>query len=272
MRRTLLALALLATSASAQSVINVDAINANPDDYVRYLIPLVQRDIKGANGSVWTSELRFRNRWDRDIPIIGPLCSPVADPCVPPIDIPPGATVTLPIQPRGDGVDGAFLYVPIAVTGGPRPAITLHVRDTSKGTGGYGTQVVTPRIDEYQPRVDLIGIPTDSRYRGTLRIYGSGAAPQLVRVSTYSETGNDVLNTQLVPLSGILNIAFDPFPSHPAYAQLDAVPDSVRAADADRIRIVVDTPDAGDNPPLIWALVTITDNVTQLPSTIAPNR
>jgi len=271
MRSLLAAVLLAATSASAQSVINVSALGPNPDDYVRYLIPLVQRDIKGANGSVWTSELRFRNRWDLDIPILGPLCSPVADPCVPPIDIPPRSTVTLPIQPRGDGADGAFLYVPIALTG-PRPAITLHVRDTSKATGGYGTQVVTPRIDEYQPQIDLIGISTDSRYRGTLRIYGSTEAPQVVRVRTYSETDNNLLNSQLVPLSGIINIAFDPFPSHPAYAQLDAVPDSARASDADRIRIVVDTPDADVNPPLVWAFVTITDNVTQLTATIAPNR
>jgi hypothetical protein len=260
---------LAATTASAQSVVNVDAV-LGPDDYVRYLIPLVQRDIRGANGSVWTAELQFRNRWDREMPIRGPLCSPIADPCVPPIDIPPDVTLTLPIQPRGDSTDGAFLYVPIGLFG-PRPAITLHVRDTSKGAGGFGTQVITPRIDEYQPQVDLISIPTDSRYRGTLRIYGNSAQPQVVRVRTYSETDNNLLNTQVVPLYGIVNIAFDPFPSYPAYAQLDAVPDAVRAADADRIRIVVDTPDNA-NPPLIWAFVTITDNVTQLTSTIVPNR
>jgi len=265
MRRLLIALSLAVTCSVAAQV-------PGPEDYVRYLIPLVQRDIKGANGSVWTSELRFRNRWDRDIPIIGALCSSLLDPpCSQVSNIPPDTTVTLPIQPRGDGADGAFLYVPIALVG-PRPVITLHVRDTSKGAGGYGTQVVTPRIDEYQAQIDLIAIPTDPRYRGTLRIYGNGAAPQLVRVRTYSETDNNLLNSQVVPLSGIINIAFDPFPKHPAYAQIDAVPDSARAADADRVRIVVDTPDAGENPPLVWAFVTITDNVTQLTSTIAPNR
>jgi hypothetical protein len=269
MRPLIFALLFAATTASAQSVVNVDAV-LGPEDYVRYLIPLVQRDVRGANGSVWTSDLQFRNRWDRDMPILGPLCSPIADPCVPPINIPPGTTVSLALQPRGDGTDGAFLYVPIGLFG-PRPAITLHVRDTSKGTGGFGTQVVTPRIDEYQPQVDLIAIPTDPRYRGTLRIYGSGAQPQVVRVRTYSETGNNLLNSQLVTLYGIVNIAFDPFPSYPAYAQLDAVPDSARAADADRVRIVVDTPDTDANP-VIWAFVTITDNVTQLTSTIVPNR
>jgi hypothetical protein len=259
MRKLVLAF-IFAVSASAQ----------NPQDYDRYLIPVIQRDLRGANGSVWTADLLFRNRWSREMTLVGPqlvICT-----CTPP-PVPANTTTSIALFARGDGADGAFLYVPKSLND-PRPAITLHVRDTSTNATSFGSEIHLPLPDEFQQQVDLIGIPTDARYRGTLRIYGTTAAPQEVRVRTYDDINGALLSEERVTLSGILNIAADPFPAHPAYAQRDAIPDSVHAADAQRIRVTVDV--MGENvspPPLpIWAFITVTDNVTQLTSTITPSR
>lgn len=258
MKRLLLALALAIPVAA-------HAASGNPDDYVRYLIPVIQRDLRGANGSVWTSELKFRNRGSGTILLVGSFCGPLIDPCPPsPFPVQPGTTVDLVLFPRGDGADGAFLYVQKT---NAAPAITMRVRDTSANATSFGTEIHLPRTDEFQSQVDLIGIPTAARYRGTLRIYGTTAAPQQVRVRTYDDINGAVLSDERVTLSGIVNIVADPLPLHPAYAQLDAIPASVLAADAQRIRIVVE----GQESP-IWAFVTVTDNVTQLTSTITPNR
>ena len=74
-------------------------------------------------------------------------------------------------------------------------------------------------------------------------------------------------------LNGIVTFVPELFPLHPAYLQLDPLPAAIRAS-GDRIRVTVDR--MGENvsppPPPIWAFVTVTDNVTQLTSTITPNR
>jgi hypothetical protein len=264
MKRLLVLLALLvATTLSAAP---------NPDDYVRYLVPVIQRDLRGANDSLWTTELMFRNRWGSAMTLIGPLCGPLSDPCGGnALSFDPGTTFSIQLFPRGDGADGAFLYVPKSLTE-RRPAMTLHVRDKSKNATGFGSEIHMPQLDEYQPYTDLIGIPTDARYRATLRIYGASEAPQTVRVRTFTEDGTTPIDEQIVTLSGILTLVADPFPLHPAYAQLDPLTTFARAYP--RLRITVDI--VGDivSPPAppIWAFVTITDNVTQLTSTITPNR
>ena len=242
----------------------------SPEDYVRYLIPVVQQNLQGANGSLWTTEVKIRNRWAQTLPVVGVFCIP--DPCSLREDIPPLTTVDRPPAPRGDGADGAFIYVPQSLND-PKPAITVRVRDLSKNATSFGTEIHTPQADEYQAAVDMIGIPTDPRYRATLRIYGSNEAPQTVRVRWYAEPEMALIQEQIVELSGIINIVFDPFPKNPAYAQLDPLPAKVRAA-GDRVRVSVDYLGevVSPPPPPIWAFVTVTDNVTQLTSTVTPSR
>lgn len=244
----------------------------NPDDYVRYLVPVIQRDLRGANDSLWTTELMFRNRWASAMTIIAPVCGPLADPCGNSLSIDPFTTTTILPVPRGDGADGAFLYVPKSLNDLP-PAMTLRVRDKSKTATGFGAEIHMPQFDEYQRHIDLIGIPTEARYRATLRIYGASEAPQTVRIRTFTEDGTTPIEEQVVTLSGILTIVFDPFPLHPAYGQLDPLTATVRAS-GDRLRITVDVITEIVSPPAapMWAFVTITDNATQLTSTITPSR
>jgi hypothetical protein len=250
-----------------------DLAIGGPEDYVRYLVPVIQRDLPGANGSLWTSELKFRNRWNRIMPVVAPLPGgPICTLTCPPELPAPEWTTSINLVPRGDGADGAFLYVPQSLND-PKPAMTLRVRDLSKNATSFGTEIHLPQLDEYQRVVDLIDIPTDARHRATLRIYGSSEAPQTVRVRTYAEPGNTQIDERIVTLSGILTFAFDPFPYHPAYLQLDPLSPAIRAS-GDRVRVTVDV--MGENvsppPPPVWAFVTITDNITQLTSTITPSR
>ncbi len=244
-----------------------------PADYVRYLAPVIQRDLPGANGSLWTTELAFRNRWERGIPILAPICGPAGpDPCFYPIVINARTTEKLALLTRGDGTDGAFLYVPASLND-LIPAMTLRVRDLSKNATSFGTEIHMPRLDEYQELIDLIDVPTDARYRATLRAYGQSEAPQIVRVRAYAAQGTTPIDERTLKLNGIVTFAATPFPFNPSYVQLDPLTPAVRAA-GDRVRITVDVMSevVDPRPPPVWAFITITDNVTQLVSTITPSR
>jgi hypothetical protein len=259
-RLILIFAALLSTTASAA-------------DYTTYLVPVIQRNLPGANGSMWTTELMFRNRSDHGLSIMAPFCGPAGpDPCVLPFLFAAQSTSQLGLYTRGDGTDGAFLHIPISLND-PIPAMTLRVRDLSKNATSFGTEIHMPRLDEYQGKVDLIDVPTDARYRATLRAYGRSEAPQMVRVRVYAAQGTTPIDERILLMNGIVTFAATPFPFNPSYLELDPLTSAVRASGV-RVRITVDV--MGENvsppPPPVWAFITITDNVTQLVSTITPSR
>ena len=186
----------------------------------------------------------------------------------------PQTTVTLDLSAAGDGTDGAFLDVPISAND-PKPVMTLRVRDVSKSATSFGTEIHLPQMDEFQPVIDLIDVPTDERYRATLRIYGSNRGRQSVRVRITAAHNTTVIDERELTLLGLIVAPeFDaPYNRHPTYFQLDPLTRPVRAS-GDRVRVTVDVIGENVSPPPqpIWAFITITDNVTQLVSTITPSR
>jgi hypothetical protein len=244
-----------------------------PDGYTTYLVPVVQRFLPGANGSLWTTELTFRNRADHRVSVMAPFCGPAGpDPCVLPFFYDAQATSYAGLFTRGDGTDGAFFHVATSVND-PPPAMTLRVRDLSKNATTFGTEIHLPKLDEYQGVIDLIDVPTHARYRATLRAYGRSEAPQFVRVRVYAANGTTPIDDRIIMLNGIVTVAPSAFSSNPSYLQLDPLTPPVRAS-GDRVRVTVDNLAEVVTPPAppIWAFITITDNVTQLVSTITPSR
>ena len=240
----------------------------NPEDYDRYLIPVTTGQVPGANGSLWSTDWIVRNNTDRAYAMIWHYCPPNVSPC-PNTIMPPQTTTHRAVVPRGDGTDGAYVYVPKPMA----PPMALRVRDLSQNAQSFGTELPIVRESDYRSLMELLDIPTDPKYRATLRIYGSGPEPHQVTVSVFSES-NQLVERYIVELSGIVHVAPEGFPLHPSYAQLDPLTPAVRAA-GDRVRIVVysDAWWSLVSPPPPWpayAFLTITNNETQQVTTVTP--
>jgi hypothetical protein len=170
---------------------------------------------------------------------------------------------------RQTGVDGAFLYVPKPLAHAPK--MSLRVRDTSQNAASLGTDIhVVPAADAAGD-ITLIDVPVASQYRATLRIYAFTQVPMQIGVTIYPEDGVTPIDHLDVQLHGIVNIDFDPFPSHPAYLALDPLTPAVRAAGG-RVRIEITNyhQNLSPPPPPIWAFVSITNNETQQVTAVTP--
>ncbi len=241
----------------------------NAADYNRYLIPITTGQVPGANGSLWSTEWVVRNNTGTPYAMIWHYCPPTVSPC--PNQLMPAQTTTRRgIYARGDGNDGAYVYVPKPMA----PSMSLRVRELSQNAQSFGTELPIVRETDYRSLMELLDIPTDPKYRATLRLYGPGPEPHQVTVSVFSEPGGQLIERYPVELSGIVHVAPEGFPLHPAYAQLDPLTPAVRAS-GDRVRIVVYSEAWWSliSPPPPWpayAFLSITNNETQQVTTVTP--
>ncbi len=253
------------------------ATSNNPADYKRYLVPVTGRNLPGANGSLWTAEFTLYNGYFTPFAPIWNCCTPVNVPVPSPV-LQPEATIQAAINPRGDGTDGAFVYLPKEPS--IRLGMSLRVRDLSRNAQNFGTEIPLVTEADYHGvsnvPMQLVDIPTDPRYRATLRIYGPDEAPVSgVRVQLFSQSTGALIEEYQVDLQGIVTAVFNPFPLHPSYAQLDPLTPAVRAS-GERVRIALYARrfSVVIPPPAIplWAFISITNNETQQVTTITPKR
>jgi hypothetical protein len=182
----------------------------------------------------------------------------------------PGASTTFaPIVPFEDnGIPAALLIV----RNDAQFSFQLRVRDLSRDAEGWGTWL--PVVRESQARADavnLTNIPTDTRYRLLLRVYSfqqsSGFA---VRVRVYG--ANSSPNSAPTQSDAFLGETVLPLHvgtvSQPAYAQFDGIAAFAGATTYDTLRVVVE-PLAGFS---LWAMVSVTNNVTQQVTMVVPNQ
>ncbi|HYH07288.1 MAG TPA: IPT/TIG domain-containing protein [Thermoanaerobaculia bacterium] len=225
-----------------------------PDSYRRYLVPLTTIERPGANGSRWVTELLASNLELDPLTVVAPGDDRTLEST---------ETSTLDVEPRSVAVDGAFLYVPnVFVYGVP---MTLRSRDTSRSSENLGTEIPLVGEDEFATRKHILDIPTDARYRATLRVYSDSAISQAARLRVYSMATGVLLDDRAISLTGQDQEIAALFPLHPAYAQIDPLTAAVRGA-AERVRLEV----SADTP--VWAMVSVTNNETQQVTTITPHR
>lgn len=225
-----------------------------PDSYRRYLVPLTTIERLGANGSRWQAELTGRNPEINPLTIVTGGEGNVLE---------PRTTGLLDAQPRTELVDGSFLYVPtIFVYGFP---MALRFRDLSRSAENLGSEIPLVGEDEFALRKHVLDVPTDPRYRATLRVYGDTPQPQSARVRVFSMTSGALIEDRVFELTGNAAESAQLFPLHPAYAQIDPLTPTVRGA-AERVRIEV----SADKP--LWAMVSVTNNETQQVTTMTPHR
>ena len=248
------------------------AVSYYRPDYIQYLVPVIGTNLKGANGSIWSSEWSVRNGGPVPFGMIFDRCPQVVAPCENSLIVDPGVSRPF-IASRGDGTDGAFVYLPKAVS--QTTGMSLRARDVSANAPNFGAEVPIVRTTDFLSPLHLVDIPTDPRYRATMRIYGPGEYPHRVSVSLFADDGTRI-EDYWVDLQGIVTTVEDSFPFHPAYAQIDLLSPAVRAAGG-RVHVTIYSAlwDSLVSPPPpigVYAFVSVTNNETRQVTTVTPTR
>jgi hypothetical protein len=231
--------------------------------YERVLIPLfVSGSLPGAFGSLWTTQLTVRNESDDSVVVtnlpIG-LCG-----LCPPSE--PRSTFSLPLFVHNPNA-GTFLY--IGSPGAGKVTFTLRVQDVSRQAQTWGTAVpVVRERDVHSDTLQLLDIPTDRRFRTTLRVYDFDTPDnRSVRLRIYALNGNTPLVDTTLTLQGPRQ-DYPSFPDRPASAMIgDLVTAFPQLVIAGRLRIVIDSVTSGVR---FWAFVSVTNDETQHVTVIAP--
>jgi hypothetical protein len=230
--------------------------------YTRYLVPLPTVDTRGGADTTWHTRLMLFNGSEHSVvPVMA--TPPRIDP--PLINhVAPSETAEMALYPSDMNL-GLFFFVPAPLA--DTTQMEMRTRIPADANQNYGVEVPVVPQSEFRSTVHLLGIPTDVRYRGTLRIYGDTNAPMKVRVRMIPEEGTEPVEERVIQMTGVVQIAGDPWPLNSAYAQLDPMTPVVRAAGG-RVRIEVRT----ELDQKVWAMYSMTNNTTRQATLITPNR
>lgn len=208
-----------------------DPANTN----VRVLLPIAA-GTQGILNTSWQTDIFAHNETTSPVDIAGTT-------------VPPLSTRALTLASASTGM---FLEIPRSAVDGV--TITTHIRDTTHDAENLGVEVPSVPETQFRRGVVLDGVPTNSFYRGLLRVYGYPGNYQVV-VRERNEATNEVLSTQTLTLSGS-DVAYLQIPINYEY-----VPNLRR----------VEVTTAQPTDPPIWAFITFTNNTTQTVTTITPS-
>lgn len=224
----------------------------------RILVPLLTPPVHGAFGSEFHTQFDAYNASGNAVVILGldPPC--FLSVCPPPLPhiLNPGKHLS---SVEFLGTPGRFLYVPAALA--DDVVFHLRVHDVTRAALNFGTEIPVVRESEMpSDRVTLIGVPTDPRFRNTLRIYSTGEAYVDV---TFTDGIQTIVRQVTLPAG---NDIFEP-----AYATISDFP--TFASGAKEIDVEVAATSVLLDPPQIvplWAFISVTNNETQVITTITP--
>jgi IPT/TIG domain len=223
-------------------------------ELVHLLIPIAASG-PGAFASQWRTDLAIHNATDQIVAPQGAFCNPlILAPCIQYL-IEPHRTGHQQLYPL-NGQPGAILTLPRTLA--DNIDVQLRVQDLSRQSQTWGTSIPVVRPEDFRRVVRLHAIPTDARFRDTLRIYGYiGDTVATVRI--IDETNGAVL------ASTELNVAKTQDPtSYPPFAQITSLRDAFpQIASRETVGVEVEAS-------LIWAFVAVTNNETQHVTVIAP--
>jgi hypothetical protein len=231
-----------------------------PDTLERMLVPLLTPPAAGAFGSLFQTDLRAAaTATNASVLVyglkaqcidctIGVVGSDIALKFIPPYFSAVGPTDVVPT-----GTPGTFFFVPREQV--KDLALNLRVYDSSRSGANFGTElpIVRERDLVRGKPITLLGVPTDPRFRSTLRLYATAAVT--VTITVADTTGGKRQHT--VALAAGHNVY------QPAYASFSDFPVSAGTA-----TVTIDPAPDATTP--IWAFVSVTNNETQLITTITP--
>lgn len=238
------------------------------DQFERILVPLLTPPVFGAFGSEFHTDLRLTSKNAQqslrvfglrqpcpDTPATTPICD--WDPANDSMHISAGSDL------GPDGIDyfgqpGRFIY--LTKTDAASLAGNLRVHDVSRAGLNYGTEIPLVRFREFQQEtILLLGVPGDPRFRNTLRIYGNANIPVTVTI-------------QGLPPVEVQLIGADDAGFIPSYGSFTIPP--MGGVEPYWVRIDGPPPLSGPSPPIyfgsFWAFISVTNNETQVISTITP--
>lgn len=219
-------------------------------EFESILVPISVSRVPGGFGSLWSTELWFRNNSNEPVAVF-PLA--ISD------DVPTiGRTTRLPIGVSPAANPGRIVFMRRNAPEGVQ--FDLRLFNESDPNASWGTKLPVVRERQFADEIHLINVPTAAAFRTMLRIYGlpdSVADGETVRVRIYSN--NEVLLADaILPLTGT-----------PRYAAIASLTDSFpQIRQVERIRVHVQAQSVSSQ---IWAFVSVVSNQTQHVSLVTPD-
>jgi hypothetical protein len=246
----------IAASAGAQQV---------RGDFEVALIPVAARDLPGAGGSLWRTNLYVRHE-SEPIVVVGYNFGDDPAVIIAKHTYTPPLFLSEPGEPSGALL---FVYKPTAAS----THYDLRVRDVSRNSGGPGVSIpVVREQDLLSSPALLLAVPCDVRFRRMLRVY----SPLVQETTTFRViVTDDLTNTviydgrwQLVTSSKMLTLGGITFPLRPSERDIDLDQFVPRLNDYSTVTVTVQPDDPGER---FWAFVSVTDNATQQVSLVLPD-
>lgn len=228
----------------------------------KFLVPLVLfRDVRGAYGSVWKSELTVYNANNSPVDLRSRACGPGGiNGCFEDgFTVPADSSLSNPLYP-GTPSPGVFVSLPSDAAA--NVSFQLRIQDTSRQAQTWGTTIPVTRASDFRPTIRLINVPTDPRFRVNLRIYSVATARSQAIVRVFGMSNSQVLGESAVALERFtpFDTAYDPF-----YAEVHPITDGLSEP---VVGIEVEGADPARDR--LWAFVSVTNNETQHVTVIAP--
>jgi hypothetical protein len=220
------------------------------NEFEAFLVPVIATDVQGAHGTVWTTDLWFRNNSIYPVTVLGTAR----------ISPPPtiGVTQRLELMPTFRDEPGTFLLV--TKTGSEDVQFDLRLFNVADADDSVGTKLPVVRASQFAKQVNLINVPTGFQIRSALRVYvhpnDFWSAGDAVTLTVYSHDDR-LLATAEIPLRGT--------PKYGAILSLtDTLPQIVQV---DRVRLHIKS----QNDVRLWAFVANVSNVSQRVSVVTPD-
>jgi hypothetical protein len=233
----------------------------------RVLLPILTPPVHGAFGSEFHTDLRIANDSENVVFLLGldsracpSLCLPT--PTLFPLTLEPNQEVG-PEDITLNGTPGRFVLIPTDQVSSV--TMNLRVHDVTRDGSNYGTEIPIVRESEFRTnKITFVGVPTDARFRNTLRIYGESPVDVKVTIGDLPPVRMRLTGGFNFPGGIDLSDFFEP-----AYASFSSFPTGIAP-----VRVTVETePDFIPLLPIeipLWAFITVTNNDTQVISTITP--
>ncbi|MGA7614356.1 MAG: hypothetical protein WBX15_04175 [Thermoanaerobaculia bacterium] len=221
------------------------SLSASPGEVATepILVPVAAQGLRGANGSVWDTDLWVTNTTDSPIVFYFSPCQ-VSCCC-------DEFNTFAPQQTRlggGDSSRGAWFYLPADGS----LQMQARLRDRTRAASSAGVELPLVRERDFRTGVvQLVGVPQDGRFRVMLRIYALAAGVS-ARIEQLDANGvvqrEDIVALEPPTTSPyLIGVA-------PAYAQL---PLPVVAPNSEPGRIRISSLSPGEP---IWTFASITNN------------
>src|SRR5258706_3651196 len=214
------------------------------------IIPIALQPTDASFGTRWVSEISVFNDSDDVVPIDSELCYIFGTvvPCSkPPRRVPPHSSMA--VEPSSSYAPQPMMWLLPPADHADRLHFTVRLHETSRDPDGPGTEIPVIRSRDFQKdQIWLPSIPTNSRFRSTLRVLTNGYS-FIVRVK--DNTTGELLLEQTIqryfPTDG---------PTLGTVTLSDLLASAAVRAHAN-VRIEVDS----QSP--VWAMLTLTDNESQ---------